>query len=216
MPRSFAKWWSGRTVWLGLSVNAQSMTLVEWSAAGCAQPSALRWGQASWTAAAFDPAVTDPWQDPSRLGVAVQDLAQRSGVRCRRLAMGVSADRVVQQRLQVDANWPVSELRAQVQWSASQALGLAWDEVTVDYRFDPQDDALSPQADGFRTLHWLACPLALVLAAQQMCRSARLSLQFMGVEPAQIGRPELTFAGIPDVPVQLQVACEMARQGAQS
>ena len=124
--------------------------------------------------------------------------------------------RVVQQRLQVDANWPVSELRAQVQWSASQALGLAWDEVTVDYRFDPQDDVLLPQTDGFRTLHWLACPLALVLAAQQMCRSARLSLQFMGVEPAQIGRPELTFAGRPDVPVQLQVACEMARQGAQS
>jgi Tfp pilus assembly PilM family ATPase len=213
---SFAKWWSGRPVWLGLSVNAQGMTLVEWSAAARAQPSALRWGQASWTAVASDPAVTDPWQDPSRLGVAVQELAQRTGVRCRRLAMGVSAERVVQQRLQVEANWPVSELRAQVQWNASQALGLAWDEVAFDYRFDPQDDGLSPQADGLRTLHWLACPLALVLAAQQMCRSARLRLQFMGVEPAQIGGPELTFAGMPEGPVQLQLACEMARQGAQS
>ena len=216
MLHSFAKWWSGRPVWLGLSVNAQSMTLVEWRAAGCAQPTTLRWGQETWTAGAHDSAVSDPWQDPSRLGVAVQELAQRTGVRCRRLALGVSADRVVQQRLQVQANWPVSELRAQVQWSASQALGLGWDEVSFDYRFDPQDDALSPQAQGFRTLHWLACPMALVLAAQQMCRSAHLSLQFMGVEPAQIGRPALTIAGMPEGPVQLLVACEMARQGAQS
>jgi len=122
--------------------------------------------------------------------------------------MGLPADRVVLQTFQVDADWPTSELRAQVNWRASQALGLDWNEVAFDYRMESQG--------GHRTVHWLACPMALVHAAQLMSRTARLRLQFLGVEPAQTSLQEGMQGSAPELFPQRQVACEMARQGSQS
>jgi Tfp pilus assembly PilM family ATPase len=122
--------------------------------------------------------------------------------------MGVPADRVVLQTLQVDADWPASELRAQVNWRASQALGLNWDEVAFDYRMESQGEHLAVQ--------WLACPVALVHAAQLMSRTARLRLQFLGVEPAQTPLRKEIQGSAPALFPQWQMACEMARQGSQS
>ncbi len=56
------------------------------------------------------------------MGAAVGRLWQRGGMQCRRLAMGLPADRVVLQTLQVGADCPANELPAQVNWRASQAL----------------------------------------------------------------------------------------------
>ena len=48
MQQSFAKWWRRAPVCLGFSVNAQSMTLVEWGRAGLAQAPLERWAQEVW------------------------------------------------------------------------------------------------------------------------------------------------------------------------
>lgn len=48
MQQSFAKWWHRAPVCLGFSVNAQSMTLVEWCRAGLAQAPLERWAQEAW------------------------------------------------------------------------------------------------------------------------------------------------------------------------
>lgn len=209
MQHWFAKWWSRGPVWLGLSLNHGSMTLVQWRAAGTEPLASPRCGQDACSIPA-----TDPWQDPVGCGAQVQTLVRRLGVRCRRLAMGVPAERVVQQRLQVDADLPAGELRAQVQWSASQALGLAWDEVACDHRFDEDGEALATGAP--RTVHWLACPLSLVQAAQQISQAAGLSLQFLGVEPAHSAQEMAEPSAAPKILTPVQVACELARQGAQS
>ena len=211
MQHSFGNWWQRGSVWLGLSVNAHSMTLVEWRPMQAPIAPLQRWAQETW---ALGPSIApDPWEDPTRLGLAVQALAQRAGLRCRRLAMGVAADRVVQQRMPVEPGLPARDVRAQVNWSASQALGLAWHEVAFDYRLVPEDVTGSAALDAPRTVDWLACPMRLVQAAQLMSRSAHLRLQFLGVEPVPMA---LTQAATAAGPAQLQVACEMARQGAQT
>jgi len=214
VQHSFAKWWSRGPVWLGLSLNQGRMALVPWRAAGTEPPASPRWRQEAWALDACSIPATDPWQDPVGCGAPLQRLVQRLGVRCRRLAMGVPAERVVQQRLQVDADLPAGELRAQVQWSASQALGLAWDEVACDHRFDEDGEALTSGAP--RTVHWLACPLTLVQAAQQISQAAGLRLQFLGVEPAHSAQEMAEPSATQQVLTSVQVACELARQGAQS
>jgi len=219
MKHSFAKWWRCAPAWLGFSVDAQGMTLVEWCPTGRAPASATCWGQEKWPHGDAHP--LGAWRDPAELGTEVLSLWQRSGMRCRRLAMGLPADRVVQQTLQVDADLPASEVRAQVNWSASQVLDLAWNDVAFDYRVENQGDAsLHPRES--LTVNWLACPMALVQAARQMSRTARLQLQFLGVEPVHRlpleerlgGAPVETPVVAPELSPQFLLACEMARQGA--
>jgi Tfp pilus assembly PilM family ATPase len=206
MVQRFVRGWRQAPVCLGLSIHDQRMTLVEWHAAGAAQPSVQRWVQEEWMPSA-EPA-PGLWDEPARMGATLGRLWQRAGMQCRRLAVGLPADRVVLQTLQVEADCPANELRAQVNWRASQALGLNWDEVAFDYRTESPDGPL--------TVHWLACPMALVHAAQLMSRAARLHLQFVGVEPAHMGLRENQQGGAPALLPQLQMACEMARQGSQS
>lgn len=216
MQHSFAPWRWLRPAWLGLSVNTQSMTLVEWRPGHSVPPTRLRWGQETWAVEAFGADSADPWADPNRLGLAVQALAHRVGLRCRRLAMGMAAHQVVQQRMQLEAGLPLRELRAQVNWHASQALGLAWNEVAFDYRLEPQDAGVSHGPAEPLALHWVACPMARVHAAQQMSRAAGLHLQFLGLAPEPFCLSPQAQVTAPERPAQWHLACDMARQGAQA
>ena len=218
MQQSFAKWWRRAPVCLGFSVNAQSMTLVEWGRAGLAQAPLERWAQEVWTPGEKQDAKPGPsaWEEPAQLaqlGAAVRTAWQRAGMRCRRLAMGLPSELVVQQTLQLDADLPARELRAQVNWSASQALDLAWDEVAFDFRIDKPADAQAAQPGASLTVTWLACPMTLVQAAQQMSHSAGLRLQFLGVEPAHMPVSEGPASDLAGLSPQWHLACEMARQG---
>lgn len=218
MQQSFAKWWRRAPVCLGFSVNAQSMTLVEWGRAGLAQAPLERWAQEVWAPGEKQDAKPGPsaWEEPAQLaqlGAAVHAAWQRAGMRCRRLAMGLPSELVVQQTLQLDADLPARELRAQVNWSASQALDLAWDEVAFDFRIDQPADAQAAQPGASLTVTWLACPMALVQAAQQMSHSAGLRLQFLGVEPAHMPLFEVPASDLAGLSPQWHLACEMARQG---
>lgn len=206
MMQCFVKGWRRTPVWLGLSIHDQRMTLVEWRAVVATQPPLPRWAQEEWVPSA-EP-TPGLWEEPAKWGAALGRLWQRAGMQCRRLAMGLPADRVVLQTLQVQADCPANELRAQVNWRASQALGLNWDEVAFDYRMESLGGPL--------TVHWLACPMKLVHAAQLMSRAAGLRLQFLGVEPAHMDLREEKRGAAPELLPQLQVACEMARQGSQS
>ena len=218
MQQSFAKWWRRAPVCLGFSVNAQSMTLVEWGRAGLAQAPLERWAQEVWAPGEKQDAKPGPsaWEEPAQLaqlGAAVRTAWQRAGMRCRRLAMGLPSELVVQQTLQLDADLPARELRAQVNWSASQALDLAWDEVAFDFRIDQPADGQAAQPGASLTVTWLACPMALVQAAQQMSHSAGLRLQFLGVEPAHMPVSEGPASDLAGLSPQWHLACEMARQG---
>ena len=218
MQQSFAKWWRRAPVCLGFSVNAQSMTLVEWGRAGLAQAPLPRWAQEVWAPGEKQDAKPGPsaWEEPAQLaqlGAAVHAAWQRAGMRCRRLAMGLPSELVVQQTLQLDADLPARELRAQVNWSASQALDLAWDEVAFDFRIDQPADGQAAQPGASLTVTWLACPMTLVQAAQQMSHNAGLRLQFLGVEPAHLRQVEDLQMGEPALAPQWHLACEMARQG---
>lgn len=224
MQQSFAKWWRRAPVCLGFSVNAKSMTLVEWGPAGLAQAPLPRWAQEVWGAGDAGEAQGEKpglsaWDEPAQLaqlGTAVRTAWQRAGMRCRRLAMGLPSQVVVQQTLQLDADVPAGELRAQVNWSASQALELAWDEVAFDFRIENpavEADARAVQPGASLTVNWLACPMALVHAAQQMSHSAGLRLQFLGVEPAHLRQVQDLQMGEPALAPQWHLACEMARQG---
>lgn len=218
MQQSFAKWWRRAPVCLGFSVNAQSMTLVEWGRAGLAQAPLERWAQEVWAMGEKQDGKPGPsaWDEPAQLaqlGAAVHAAWQRAGMRCRRLAMGLPSELVVQQTLQLDADLPARELRAQVNWSASQALDLAWDEVAFDFRIDQPADGQAAQPGASLTVTWLACPMSLVQAAQQMSHNAGLRLQFLGVEPAHLRQVEDLQMGEPALAPQWHLACEMARQG---
>lgn len=218
MQQSFAKWWRRAPVCLGFSVNAQSMTLVEWCRAGLAQAPLERWAQEVWAPGEKQdgkPGLS-AWDEPAQLaqlGAAVRTAWQRAGMRCRRLAMGLPSELMVQQTLQLDADLPARELRAQVNWSASQALDLAWDEVAFDFRIDKPADAQAAQPGTSLTVTWLACPMTLVQAAQQMSHSAGLRLQFLGVEPAHMPLSEDAASDLAGLSPQWHLACEMARQG---
>lgn len=219
MRQSWYQRWRGSSVWLGLSVNDQSLTLVEGAHLLWPPAAGQRWSQASWAPAQPPTSFQGPegLSDPLTLGAAVRSAWQRAGMRCRRLAMGVPADRVVQQSLQVDADVPVHEVRDQVQWSASQALALAWDEVAFDVRIEPASKAQGTEWAAQQTVHWLACPLAWVQGAQQMSRVAQLRLQFFGVEPLDV---PWTLEGMADAaqppPLQWHRARDMACQAARA
>ena len=216
MQQSFSTGGRRSSPWLGLSLDDQSMTLVEWCPAPRAQAAGPRWAQEVWAQGQRQDLVA--WDEPVRWGAAVQMLWQRSGMRCRRLALALPAERVVQQTLQVDADLPAREVRAQVQWSASQTLDLAWDAVAFDYRVERPADAPAERPGHAVTVNWLACPLVLVRAAQQMSRAARLELQFVGVELVHGAawahlRSEVP-GGTVEFSAQLHRACEVAHQGA--
>lgn len=224
MAQFLAKWWRRTPTCLGVSHNASGMTLVQWSPCDPAQAPGQRWAQEDW---APTEALDAPgWDDPLKSGAMLASLHQRAGLSCRRLAMGLPADRVLQQSLQVAADLPARDVRDQVNWSASQALDLAWDEVAFDYQIESPGDveALSPSGastpNAFLTVNWIACPMALVQAAQQMSRAARLHLQFLGVEPALMPAWHEAFNAVPaDAPAfspQWHMAYELARQGAQT
>jgi hypothetical protein len=218
VQQSFAKWWRRAPVCLGFSVNAQSMTLVEWCPVDLAQAPLERWAQEVWTPGEKQdgkPGLS-AWEEPAQLaqlGAAVRTAWQRAGMRCRRLAMGLPSELMVQQTLQLDADLPARELRAQVNWSASQALDLAWDEVAFDFRIDKPADAQAAQPGTSLTVTWLACPMTLVQAAQQMSLSAGLRLQFLGVESAHMPLSEDAASDLAGLSPQWHLACEMARQG---
>lgn len=215
---SWMQRWHDASIWLGLSVNEQSLTLVEGAQRSWPPEPGQRWVQAPWAPPHTPALFSAPFagMDPVALGTAVRTQWQRAGMRCRRLAMGVPADRVVQQSLQLEADVPAHEVRAQVQWSASQALGLEWDEVAFDLRLEPAVVQHGLATSAVQTVHWLACPRAWVQAAQQMSRVAQLRLQFLGVEPVHgpASDPGIADAAQKPAPVQWQRACEMARQGA--
>ena len=201
-------------VCLGLSFNAQSLSLVEWRPTRPAHSPGQRWGQEEWAQGALQGPGTEI--APARLGAAVQSVWRRSGLRCQKLAMGLPADRVVQQSLQLDADLPDRDIRAQVNWRASEVLSLAWDQVAFDYRVDvaPLPGALGAPSTASLQVRWLACPRVLVQAAQQMSRSAGLHLCLLGLEPAQ-PPPQQDLAGMDaGLTPQWHLACEMARQGA--
>jgi len=214
MKTFFGRRGSRVPVCLGLSFDAQSLSLVEWSPTRPAYSSCLRWGQqdgsqGEWSGPALQ-------RDPARLGAAVRSLWRSSGMRCQKLAMGLPADLVVQQNLQLDADLPERDIRAQVNWRASEVLSLAWDQVAFDYRVvvAPLTGARGSPPTASLSVSWLACPRALVQAAQQMSRSAGLHLCLLGLESAQ-PPPEEDHAGMDaDLIPQLLRACEMARQGA--
>lgn len=209
--------WQSAPLCLGLSFDAQSLTLLE-GPGWCWPPEpGLRWAQAAWSASdnpvPSPSPVPNPLMDPVALGTSVRTAWQGSGMRCRRLAMGVPADQVVQQVLQIDADLPAHEVRTQVQWQASQALAMEWQEVAFDYQLDPAARPPGPRSEASQTVHWLACPLAWVQWAQQMSRAAQLRLQFLGVEPLGLQGSADTFMQM-SAPLQWQRASEMARQGA--
>lgn len=215
---SWMQRWQRAPVWLGLSVNAHSLTLVEGADPRWPPAPGQRWVQAAWTSPHNSALSSDPFagMDLVALGTAVRTQWQRAGMCCRRLAMGVPADRVVQQSLQLEADVPAHEVRAQVQWSASQALGLEWSEVAFDVRLEPPLVQHGLETSAVQTVHWLACPRAWVQAAQQMSRVAQLRLQFLGVEPVDgpASDPGIADAAQKPAPVQWHKASEMARQGA--
>jgi Tfp pilus assembly PilM family ATPase len=196
--------------------------LVEWGAVGPAPPGAQRWVQEAW--APGNERNQGVWHDPAQLGAAVQALWQRAGMRCRRLALGLPADRLVQQTLRLEVGLAEKDIRAQVNWRASQVLALAWDDVAFDYRIESESEIQSesdlatqaPAADLADAIQvkWLACPMALVQAARQMSLSARLQLHFLGVESARTPRTEELYARDPVLSPQWHGACDLARQGA--
>lgn len=218
MQQFFQKWWRTGSLCLGCSIDDQSLTLVEWGAVGPAPPGTQRWVQEAWVPGNVrDQGV---WHDPAQLGAAVQVLWQRAGMRCRRLALGLPADRLVQQTLRLEAGLAEKDIRAQVNWRASQVLALAWDEVAFDYQIESEIDLDSatqaPASDAGETIQvrWLACPMAMVQAARQMSLSARLQLHFLGVESARTPRMDELYAGDPVLSPQWHGACDLARQGA--
>ena len=187
---------------------------MEWRPTRASHSPGQRWGQEKWPQGALQGPGTEI--DPARLGAAVQRVWRRSGMRCQKLAMGLPADLVVQQNLQLDADLPERDIRAQVNWRASEVLSLAWDQVAFDYRVvvAPLTGARGSPSTASLSVSWLACPRALVQAAQQMSRSAGLHLCLLGLESAQ-PPPEEDHAGMDaDLIPQLLRACEMARQGA--
>jgi Tfp pilus assembly PilM family ATPase len=213
MQQFFAKRWRTGPLSLGCSIDVQSLTLVEWGAVGPASQGAQRWAQEAWAPGKVrDQGI---WHDPAQLGVAVQALWQRAGMRCRRLALGLPADRVAQQNLQIEAGLPEKDIRAQVNWRASQALALAWDEVAFDYRIesDIENTRASDSGDAIQ-VKWLACPMAVVQAARQMSYSARLNLRYLGVEPAHTPLMDQQHGVDPALLPQWHGACYIARQGA--
>lgn len=82
MQQSFAKWWHRAPVCLGFSVNAQSMTLVEWCRAGLAQAPLERWAQEAWAPGEKQdgkPGLS-AWYEPSlRLSPTASPLENSSG-----------------------------------------------------------------------------------------------------------------------------------------
>ncbi len=215
MQQSLAKWWNPRPVCLGLSVSDQSMTLVEWRPKGAMQSPRQHGVQETCCDRSGRPlSGASAWEDPAQMGSALARMWQKAGMRCRRLAMGVPADRVVHHRFQVEADLPKHELRTQVRWSASQALALEWPEVAFDYRIEKPTGDLT--ADGLVTVHWTACPIAWVHQAQHISRVAHLQLQFLGVEPERSWRMDEGPCQDPESGSQWSLACEMARQALQS
>jgi Tfp pilus assembly PilM family ATPase len=220
MQQFFRKWWHTGPHSLGCSIDDHSLTLVEWGAVGPAPAGAQRWVQEAWAPGKVrDQGI---WHDPAQLGAAVQALWQRAGMRCRRLDLGLPADRVVQQTWRLEAGLPDKDIRAQVNWRASQALALAWDEVAFDYRLESETQSESdlatqaPVADSMHAIQvkWLACPMAVVQAARQMSHSAGLHLRFLGVEPAHTPLVDALRGGDPALLPQWHGACDIARQGA--
>jgi Tfp pilus assembly PilM family ATPase len=208
--QSFAKWWCQMPGWLGLSIGAQGLTLVELRSL---EGAIHQWGTVEWV----EPLV-DPWADLKRLASEVKALRQRQRIQARRLAMGLPRHLTVEQSLQIAADLPVRDVHAHVAWAASQALQMEWDAVAFDYRFEADDEVPSTHQQDSRTVTWRACPQAMVRAAQEMSRAAGLKLQFLGVEPLPDADPVACHGLLLDGPsaTQLGIACEMARQGAQA
>lgn len=212
MLQSFQKWWGRSPGWLGLSVGEHGMTLVEMSSGVGSDRPICRWGATAWMAPA-----SDPWANVMYLATQVKALQHRQQIQAGRLAIGLPCHRVVLQTLHIDTHLPARDVRAHVAWAAGQALDLEWDAVSFDYRSESIVDPQSgPSQDG-RTVTWVACPKSLVRAAHELSQAAGLKLHFLGVEPF----PEtlsLTSYSPPDLEdsIQFQVACEMAKQGAQA
>jgi Tfp pilus assembly PilM family ATPase len=205
MMHSFGKWWRQPPGWLGLSIDSQGMTLV----ALCHEAMASGHIQRSVAQDWLEAAAASPWQDPSAIGVAIHAWLKHAGLPRWRLAMGLPQDQVAQGSLQVQSSLPERDIRAQVIWAAGQALQLEWDAVVVDYRCEKQA-AETRSGSGTRKVSWGACGKAWALAADQMSRSAGLSLQFLGVEPVR------DISVIEDKSLRYRVACDLAWQGARS
>ena len=204
MLQYFEKWRRQPPGWLGLSIDAQGMTLVDLC------PEAMTSGQIQRSVAEdWVDLTASPWQDPLASGAAIQKWLKRAELPRRRLAMGLPQDQVAQDSLQVELALAEKDIHAQVVWAASQRLQLEWDAVVVDYRCEPQETELR-STSGFRTVSWGACGIAWTRAADQMSRAAGLSLQFLGVEPV------LDVATFEDTSPRYRIACELAWQGARS
>jgi Tfp pilus assembly PilM family ATPase len=204
MWQYFDKWRRQPPGWLGLSIDAQGMTLVDLC------PEAMTSGQIQRSVAEdWIDLTASPWQDPVGSGAAIQKCLKRAELPRRRLAMGLPQDQVAQGSLQVQSSLPERDIRAQVVWAAGQALQLEWDAVVVDYRCETQEAETRP-ASGTRTVTWGACGKSWALAADQMSRSAGLSLQFLGVEPVR------DISVMEDKSLRYRVACDLAWQGARS
>jgi Tfp pilus assembly PilM family ATPase len=131
---------------------------------------------------------------------------------------------MVQQTLQLEAGLPDKDIRAQVNWRASQALALAWNDVAFDYRIESESQNQSESDPATQThavdsvdailVKWLACPMSVVQAARQMSHSAGLHLRFLGVEPAHTPLMDALRGGDPALLPQWHGACDIARQGA--
>ncbi len=204
MFQSFGKWRRQSPGWLGLSIDAQGMTLVDLGPASMASGQIQRSVAKDWV----DPTAS-PWQDPLASGAAIQNWLKRAELPRRRLAMGLPQDQVAQDSLQVEDALPEKDIRAQVVWAASQRLQLEWDAVVVDYRCELQETE-SRSISGSRTVFWGACGIAWTRAADQMSRAAGLSLQFLGVEPA------MDLAIWEGTSLRYRIACDLAWQGARS
>ena len=205
MLQSFGKWWRQPPGWLGLSIDPQGMTLVALGPADLASGEIQRSVAHDW----LEATTASPWQDPLATGGAIHAWLKRAGLPRWRLAMGLPQGQVAQGRLQVEGALPERDIRAQVTWAAGQALQLEWDAVVVDYRCETQD-AETRSASGTRTVSWGACSKAWALAADQMSRSAGLSLQFLGVDPVR------DVSVMEDKSLRYRVACDLAWQGARS
>jgi len=204
MFQSFGKWRRQPPGWLGLSMDPQGMTLVALCHEAMASGQIQRYIAQDWV-----DATSSSWQDPLATGAAIRAWLKIAGLPRWRLAMGLPQDQVAQGSLQVEGNLPARDIRAQVIWAAGQALQLEWDAVVVDYRFETQE-AEPRSASGIRTVSWGASGKALALAADQMSRSAGLSLQFLGVEPVR------DVSVMEDKSLRYRVACSLALQGARS
>lgn len=226
MQQFFEKWWRTGPLSLGCLIDAHSLTLVEWGGVWPAQPCVQRWVQEACAPGTARDQVVDRvvWNDPAQIGAAVQALRQRAGMRCRRLALGLPADRVVQQTLRLEAGLSKKDIRAQVNWRASQVLALSWDEVAFDYQIEMESENQSqsdiatqtPAADSTVAIQvkWMACPMAVVKAAKQISHHAGLHLRFLGVEPARSALMDEPHGGDPAFLSQWHGACDLARQGA--